>query len=69
MHSLNELCIAATKVAHATSRSLTHFLNYCESKPDTEIIYRKSDIVLNVNSDAAYLVAPKARSRAAGYFI
>ena len=56
MHALNELYTAATKVTQATSRSLTHFLNYCESKPDTEIIYRKRDIILTANSDAAYLV-------------
>ena len=27
-----------------------------------------SDMLLNIDSDAAYLVLPKARSRVAGYF-
>ena len=32
------------------------------------IRYRASDMILNVHSDASYLSAPKARSRASGYF-
>ena len=30
--------------------------------------YHANDMVLTIDSDAAYLVAPKARSRIAGYF-
>jgi len=33
-----------------------------------KIRYRASDMILNVHSDASYLSAPKARSRAGGYF-
>ena len=36
--------------------------------PDARIWFRASDMVLNVHSDASYLSAPKARSRAEGYF-
>jgi hypothetical protein len=36
--------------------------------PDAIIWYRASDMILNVHSDASYLSAPKARSRAGGYF-
>jgi hypothetical protein len=68
MHALNELCIAATKGTEATSKALDHFLNYCATNPEAEIIYRRSDMILQIDSDAAYLVAPKARSRAAGFF-
>jgi hypothetical protein len=68
MHALNELCIAATKGTQATAKALAHFLNYCASNPEAEIIYRRSDMILTIDSDAAYLVAAKARSRAAGYF-
>ena len=35
--------------------------------PNTEIIYRASDMVLRVDSDAAYLVVPEARSCAGSY--
>lgn len=36
--------------------------------PDEKIFYHASDMVLNVHSDASYLTAPKARSRAGGHF-
>ena len=36
--------------------------------PDAIIRYYPSDMVLNVHSDASYLTAPKARSRAGGHF-
>ena len=68
MHAINELCIAATEGTVATAKALTHFLNYCATNPEAEIIYRASDMILTIDSDAAYLVAKKARSRAAGYF-
>jgi hypothetical protein len=38
--------------------------------PDAIIRYYKSDMILNIHSDASYLTAPKARSRAGGiYFL
>ena len=67
LHALNELCIAATKGTEETVKALVHFLNYCATNPDAEIIYRASDMILSVDSDAAYLIAPQARSRASGY--
>ena len=57
MHALNELWIVETKVIQATARSFTHLLNYWASNPDDEIVYRKSGMVLTVDSDDAYLVA------------
>jgi hypothetical protein len=36
--------------------------------PDAIIWYRASDMILNVHSDTSYLSAPKAPSRAGGYF-
>jgi hypothetical protein len=66
-HTLNELCIAATKGTQETQDALEYFLNYCATHPEAEIIYRASDMILTVDSDAAYQVAPKSRSRASGY--
>jgi hypothetical protein len=45
---------------------MTHFLNYCATHPDAIIRYRKSDMQLHIHSDALYLSAPEARSRAGG---
>ena len=36
--------------------------------PNAKLRYYASDMVLNVHSDASYLSAPNARSRAAGYY-
>ena len=43
-------------------------LDYLSTHPDSKIRYTKSDMILHLDSDAAYLVALKARSRVAGYF-
>ena len=48
-------------------QAVTHFLNYAASNPNAKIIYRKSDMLYKINSDAAYLFCPDARSRAGGY--
>ena len=67
LHSLNELSIKATTATEETQAALIQFLNYIASNPDATIIYRASDMILSCESDAAYLVAPKSRSRAGGY--
>ena len=67
MHALNELNIAASDPTEETQKDLEHFLDYVATHPEAQIIYRASDMQLKVDCDAAYLVAPKARSRAAGY--
>ena len=38
-------------------------LDYVTTHPDAIFTYRASDMVLNVHSDASYLIKPKARSR------
>ena len=40
---------------------------YAASNPEAKTIYRASEMVLCADSDAAYLVAKNARSRAGGY--
>ena len=67
LHALNELSIKATEATEETQDALIQFLNYVASNPDATIIYRASDMILSCDSDAAYLVAPKSRSRAGGY--
>ena len=41
-------------------------MDYVHTYPNAYIRFYTSDIILHVDSDAAYLVAPKARSRIAG---
>ena len=67
LHAINDISLSAAKGTEATLDAITYLLNYAHTHPDTEVIYRASDMVLRVDSDAAYLVAPEARSRAGGY--
>ena len=43
-------------------------MDYLLTYPDAFIRYHVRDMILHVDSNAAYLVAPKARSQIAGYF-
>ena len=49
-------------------KAVNHFLNYCSSNPDSATLYRASDMILNIDINTAYLVAPKARSQAGGFY-
>ena len=44
-------------------------LDYVVTYPNPILRFYASDMILKAESDAAYLVLPKARSRAAGIFI
>ena len=67
LHAINDISLSTAKGTEATLKATTHLLNYAHTHPSTEIIYRASDMILRVESDAAYLVAAEARSRAGGY--
>ena len=43
-------------------------MDYVHTYPNAYIRFYASDMILHVDSDADYLVAPKARIRIAGYF-
>jgi hypothetical protein len=51
-----------------TMKPVNQFLGYMWTHSDAIIWYHASDMILNVHSDASYLSAPKACSRAGGYF-
>ena len=44
-------------------------MDYLHDHPDGVLRYYASDMILQLESDAAYLVLPQARSRAAAWFI
>jgi hypothetical protein len=58
---------AGPRRTQETQAALEYFLNYCAKHSEAEIIYRASDMILTIDSDAAYQVAAKSRSRASGY--
>ena len=45
-----------------------HFLDYCYWNPDAVKLYKASDMILFVDSDASYLTAPGSKSLAGGFF-
>ena len=65
IHVLNDLASQVTSGTMKTGEAQECFLNYCATNPDATIKYRASDMIIRCDSDAAYLVASKARSRAA----
>ena len=67
MHALNDLASQVTACTMKTEEAQQSFLNYCATNPDAEIMYHASDMIIKCDSDAAYLVASHARSRAAGF--
>ena len=66
--ALNTLATTQAKPTNTTLKHCHRLLDYVATYPNVAIRYYASDMKLRVDSDAAYLVAPKARSRIAGYF-
>ena len=51
-----------------TKHKTQRLMDYVHTYPDAYIRFHASDMILNIDSDAAYLVAPKSRSRLVSYF-
>jgi hypothetical protein len=66
--ALSEISSQQSAPTENTMKRVNQFLDYMWTHPDAIIRNRASDMILNVHSDALYLSAPKARSRAGGYF-
>ena len=66
--ALSEIAGQQANPTEKTMERVDQFLDYMHTHPDAKIRYYASDMVLNVHSDASYLTAPKARSRAGGHF-
>ena len=67
--ALNTIWTQQAQPTENTRSSLRQVLHYVATYPDVILRYYASDMILKVDSDAAYLVLPKARSRIAGYFL
>jgi len=66
--ALNEISNHQASPTEHTKAACNMLLDYLATHPDATIRYHASDMILAVCSDAAYLVLPNARSRAAGHF-
>jgi hypothetical protein len=65
--ALNDIGSEQTKSTEATMTACTRLLNYAATHPDATIQYKRSPMILHTHTDASYLTAPMARSRAGGY--
>ena len=63
-----EITIVNTNGTNATLAAVEHFLDYMTSNLSPKLQFRASDMILFVGSDAAYLVCPRARIRAGGFY-
>ena len=56
------------KCTYKTTEKINMLLDYLATYPNAKIRFYASDMILYVDSDAAYLVAEKVKSRIAGYY-
>jgi hypothetical protein len=66
--ALNEIASQQAKPTTDTIAITDMLMDYLYNYPDAIIRYYASDMLLKITSDAAYLVQPKARSRAAVHY-
>ena len=66
--ALNEVSLTQASPTEKTLQKCHQLLDYVSTHPNATIRYHASDMILNVDTDAAYLVLPRARSRLAGHF-
>ena len=65
---LNEIASEQPQPAQKTIHKSQCFMDYVHTYPNIYIRFYVSDMILTIDSDAVYLVAPTVMSRVAGYF-
>ena len=66
--ALGDLASTQNQATEETMGKLIWLLNYVASNTGATVTYTASDMCLHVHSDASYLSAPKARSRAGAHY-
>ena len=66
--ALNEITLKQSKPTENMNEKIQMLLNYLSTYPNATIRFYESDMILYVDSDAAYLISEGAKSRIAGYF-
>ncbi len=65
---LNEVSVQQSNPTKATQRKVHQLLDYVALHSNAVLRYHASAMVLHIDSDAAYLVLPQAKSRIAGHY-
>ena len=66
--ALNDMATMQSKPTINTFKQATMLLDYLATYPNAELNFYAGNMQLHIESDAAYLVLPGAKSRVAGYF-
>ena len=66
--AINGILSQQARPTQDTNEKVTMLMDYVHTYPDAIIRYHASDMQLYIDSEAAYLVLPNARSRGAGRF-
>ena len=66
--ALSTIASEQAKTTKTTIKNMQQMLDYLAWHPNATIRFVASDMVLNIHSDASYLSAKGAKSRAAGHF-
>ena len=64
---LNNISAEQTNSTEATAKAVTQLLNYAATKSEAIKIYHTSGMILNIHSDASFLLDTGAKIRAEGY--
>ena len=67
--ALGEISIKQSKPTEKTKSELKMLMDYLSTYPNAVLRFYAGDMQLKVESDAAYLVLPGAKSRIAGYYV
>jgi hypothetical protein len=65
---LNDIATEQTKATEKTQAATNQMLDYLTTHPYTTIRYHASDMILNIHSDASYILGSNAQSRLGGLF-
>ena len=71
----NTMLVALNTIAQSQSNPTQHtaklchqLLDYCATYPNAELRCHKNEMILHINSDTSYFVAPYVKRRISGYF-
>lgn len=66
--ALNDIAMTQANPTQNTKQQFQRLMDYVYTYPSAYLRYHTSDMILHVDSDAAYLVLPYAKSRIAGFY-
>jgi hypothetical protein len=66
--ALSSIAVEQMKATERTLAQSTQLLDYLSGHVDAKVQFHASDMILNIHSDASYLLKANARSHACGHF-